>query len=133
MGGLLAYFWVSGTQFCLKSSSIRLHVSFPLRPKWTSDSFWTGQDGSKSKKNTKNRERFKKNAFPHVSVAVFQKLAVFCGKMDDFRDKHGYRPASRAKHPDKPKRYTLTSCNVPTTWVPPPEIKKARGCNCKFF
>ena len=62
----------------------------------------SGMDQNQNK-NTKNRERFKKNAFPHVSVAVFQKLAVFCGKMEDFRDEHGYRPASRAKHPDKPK------------------------------
>ena len=49
--------------------------------------------------------------------------------MEDFRDEHGYRQASRAQprlHPDKPREYTLTSPNLPTTWVPPRPIGNKR-------
>ena len=51
-GGPGGQFWVSGGQLGLKSLSIRWHVSFPRRPKSTSNPFCSGQDGSNSKKST---------------------------------------------------------------------------------
>ena len=129
-GDLLGYFWSPGGQFGLKSSSIRLHVNFPLRPKSTSDSFCWRSGSSMSQKMQKK---------PRIIDASTLKTPFFAIEDGGFQDGHPHGRRSARLQAGKPsitprqaQRYTLTSGNLPTTWVPPPKIKKARGCNCKF-
>ena len=74
----MGYSGVSGDLFCLKSWSIRLHVNFPLRPKWTSDSFWTAQGWIQTQKKTQKIVRdSKKTRSPMCRWPFFKNWPFF--------------------------------------------------------
>ena len=57
-----------------------------------------------------------------IIIASTPNTSCFAIEMEDFRDEHGYRQASRAKarlHPEKPREYTLTRLQL-THYVGPP-------------
>ena len=87
----------------------------------------------KIKKKTKI-VRYPKNAEkPMIIIASTPKTSFFAIEMEDFRDQHGYRQASRAQprlHPEKPQRiHPDEAPTYPLRGSPPRRDQKARGCN----